>query len=134
MSRSESESISFAVQANFCEENSYALGSDFLHSPNNLVESSNKYGFVFFCKGSTLFAVSIEQTETKYDGGESNQPFDPDFSFRVEFRDGDIHLLALSPTESFIAVMSGPIMSIFSVANLLITVRQLFLIFTTHFW
>jgi hypothetical protein len=128
MSRAESDSISFVVHANFSEENASISGSDFLHSPSNLVESSNKYGFVFFCRGSSLFAVSIQRTETLYDGGESSQPFDPDFSFRVEFTDGDINLLALSPTESFIAIMSGRMLSILSVANLLIMVCHHFLI------
>lgn len=129
MSRAGSDSISFVVQANFCEENSTVSRSDFLHSPSNLVESSNKYGFVFFCRGSSLFAVSIHQTESLYDGGESSQPFDPDFSFRVEFSNGNINLLALSPTESFIAIMSGSVLSILSVANLLITVCHCFLIY-----
>lgn len=132
MSRVGSDSISFVVQANFSEEDASVASSDFLHSPSNLVESSDKYGFIFFSRRSSLLAVSIQQTESLYDGGESSQPFDPDFSFKVDFSHGDINLLALSPTESFIAVISGRILTILSVSNLLITVRHRFLIHSTE--
>lgn len=124
MPRVVSDSISFVVQAQFSDDgNSSELSSAFDHSPANLLESSDKYGFVFFCRGSTLRAISVQLAENLFNGGDGSLPFHQDYSFEVKFDTGDIRLVALSASESYVAIMSGTTLSILSVPDLLIEVR-----------
>ena len=129
MPREFSDSISFVVQAQFSDEgNSSQQSSAFDRSPSNLLESSDKYGFVFFCRGSILRAISVQLSENLLNGGDGSLPFHQDYSFEVEFDAGDISLISLSASESYIAIMSGTTLSILSVPDLLIEVRS-----TNHF-
>ena len=123
MPRVVSDSISFVVQAQFSDEdNSSEISSAFDHTPTNLLESSDKYGFVFFCRGSTLRAISVQLAENLFNGGDGSVPFHQDYSFEVKFDAGDIRHVSLSTSESYIAIMSGTTLSILSVSDLLIEV------------
>lgn len=122
MPRQATDSLSFILQAQYCEEDGDASETDFLHAPGNLLESSDIYGYVFYCKGSTLHAVSVPVAEKSFDNGENSQAYDSDFHFKVEFGGGSISFMTLSISESYVAILLGNTLSILSVPNLIIKV------------
>lgn len=122
MPRQATDSLSFILQAQYCQEDSDASDTDFSHAPGNLLESSDTYGYVFFCKESTLHAVSVPHAESTFDNGENNQTYNSDFHFKVDFISGSISYLSLSTSESFMSILSGNTLSILSVPNLILKV------------
>ena len=122
MPRQATDSLSFILQAQYCEEDSDASETDFSHAPGNLLESSDIYGYIFFCKESTLHAFSVPLAENTFDNGENNQAYSSDFHFNVDFVGGTISFLNLSPSESYMAILSGNTLSILSVPNLILKV------------
>lgn len=122
MPRQATDSLSFILQAQYCEEDSDASETYSLHAPGNLLESSDIYGYIFFCKGSTLHAVSVPVVEKAFDNGENNQAYNSDFHFKVDFVGGSINIMTLSISESYIAILLGETLSILSIPNLIIKV------------
>ena len=122
MPRQATDSLSFILQAQYCDEDSDASETDFLHAPGNLLESSDIYGYIFFCKGSTLHAVSVPVAEKSFDNGENNQAYNSDFHFKVDFVGGSISFMTLSISESYIAILIGNRLSVLSVPNLIMKV------------
>ena len=119
MPRKTSDSISFVVQALVSDESSTKSSATFRCSSANLIESSNRYGYLFLSLGSSLHVYSVQRAEAKFVGDEST--FNSDVSFKIEFP-GLIHNLSLSSSESYIAVTAEGAVAILSVPNLLISV------------
>ena len=119
MPREATDTINFIVQAEFTDDTSSEIESALKCSPSNLLEVSNRYGYLFFSLGSKLYVVAVKKSEEKFDGGESN--FSPEFSFTIEFP-ADVTAVALSASESYLAVAHFDKLSILSVPNLLILV------------
>lgn len=124
MPRQATDSLSFILQAQYCEEDSDASETGFSHAPGNLLESSDIYGYIFYCKGSTLYAVSVPAAEKSFDNGENNQAYNSDFHFKVDFVGGSISFMTISISESYVAILLGNTLSILSVPNIILKVHH----------
>lgn len=119
MPRESSDSISFVVQALFSDADAVKPDNKFRFNTANLIESSDRYGYLFLCLGASLHVFSVPKAEDTFNGEES--AFDSNVSFKIDFP-GQIVQLSLSRSENHIAVAAGGVLSILSVPNLLITV------------
>lgn len=121
MPRESTDSISFIVQAHLTDKESSQTVGNLIENSLNLLEASSKYGYLFVPRGSLLYIISVSAAEENFDTGENIQIFDKKGSFNVDF-DKEITHLSLSPSEKHISVLSGGVLSIVSVPNLILEV------------
>jgi hypothetical protein len=129
MPRESTDSISFIVQAHLTDKESSQTVRNLGENSINLLEASNKYGYFFVPRGSLLYIISVPAAEEDFDSGENIQIFNEKGSFNVNF-DEEITHISLSSSDQFISVLSGDVLSILSVPNLVVEVITITLLFT----
>lgn len=121
--RKPSDSISYIVQAHYGNEEAKTSITDIKNRKLNVLETSDKYGYLFVSNGTFLHVIPIPSAEENFDSGESLQSYESEYSFKIDC-EFEIVFLTLSASESVIAVLAGGILIILSVPNLLLSVSK----------